>query len=65
MPDLPDVVIWSIPAFVLRVAVHEYASIGRDLRSARGLGQRLRYVFAAPNWRPAETPEFVEERAAS
>jgi hypothetical protein len=47
----------------LRVAVHEYASIGRDVRSARGLAQRLGYVFAAPNWRPAEVA--VQERAAS
>jgi sterol desaturase/sphingolipid hydroxylase (fatty acid hydroxylase superfamily) len=56
----------------LRVAVHEYASIGRDVRSARGLGQRLRYVFAAPNWRPAEpvavavaVVAVAEDRAAS
>ena len=37
----------------LRVALHEYASIGRDLRSARGFRQRMLTVLASPGWNAA------------
>jgi sterol desaturase/sphingolipid hydroxylase (fatty acid hydroxylase superfamily) len=36
----------------LRVAFHEYASIGRDLRAARTWRERLGRVFAGPGWDP-------------
>ena len=39
----------------LRVALHEYASIGRDLRSARGFRQRMLTVLASPGWNAART----------
>jgi sterol desaturase/sphingolipid hydroxylase (fatty acid hydroxylase superfamily) len=39
----------------LRVAVHEYASIGRDLRTARGLRQRMMTLLATPGWSDART----------
>jgi sterol desaturase/sphingolipid hydroxylase (fatty acid hydroxylase superfamily) len=44
----------------LRVAVHEYASIGRDLRSSRTWSERARMVFANPGWRPAEISTLAE-----
>jgi sterol desaturase/sphingolipid hydroxylase (fatty acid hydroxylase superfamily) len=37
----------------VRVAFHEYAAIGRDLRRARGWRERLGYVFGGPGWTPA------------
>ncbi|MEY9873012.1 sterol desaturase/sphingolipid hydroxylase (fatty acid hydroxylase superfamily) [Streptacidiphilus sp. MAP12-33] len=37
----------------LRVATHEYASIGRDLASAHGWRERLGYLFRGPGWAPA------------
>jgi len=36
----------------LRVATHEYAAIGRDLREARGLRARAGYLFRPPGWTP-------------
>jgi sterol desaturase/sphingolipid hydroxylase (fatty acid hydroxylase superfamily) len=36
----------------LRVATHEYASIGRDLRSARTWSERAGRVFRGPGWAP-------------
>ncbi|WP_037605889.1 sterol desaturase family protein [Streptacidiphilus rugosus] len=38
----------------LRVATHEYASIGRDLVAARGWRDRLGYLFRGPGWLPAD-----------
>ena len=47
----------DIRSFDLRViAFHEYAAIGRDLRTARTWGERLGYVFRHPGWRPAGAP---------
>jgi sterol desaturase/sphingolipid hydroxylase (fatty acid hydroxylase superfamily) len=43
----------------LRVAVHEYASIGRDVRGARGWRQRVGAVFASPGWRAEPEVEKV------
>lgn len=37
----------------VRVAFHEYASIGRDLRAARTWRERLGYLFRSPGWQPA------------
>ncbi|MBB5871659.1 sterol desaturase/sphingolipid hydroxylase (fatty acid hydroxylase superfamily) [Allocatelliglobosispora scoriae] len=37
----------------LRVAFHEYASIGRDLREAHGLRTKLGVLFHGPGWKPA------------
>ena len=39
----------------LRVAVHEYASIGRDFRTARGFRERMLTVLASPGWSTART----------
>ena len=36
----------------LRIAVHEWQALGRDLASAGSLGTALRYLFAAPGWSP-------------
>jgi sterol desaturase/sphingolipid hydroxylase (fatty acid hydroxylase superfamily) len=41
----------------LRVAVHEYASIGRDFRAARGVRERARVLFASPGWTPVDAEE--------
>ena len=38
-----------------RLQYHEYASLWRDLRSARSWRERLGYVFGPPGWRP-DTP---------
>ncbi|WP_436529102.1 sterol desaturase family protein [Actinoplanes sp. HUAS TT8] len=37
----------------LKVATHEYAAIGRDLRTATNWRARLGYVFGRPGWQPA------------
>lgn len=36
----------------VRVAFHEFAAIGRDLRQAVGARDRLGYVFGPPGWSP-------------
>jgi sterol desaturase/sphingolipid hydroxylase (fatty acid hydroxylase superfamily) len=36
----------------LRIAYHEYASIVRDVASARGLRHKLGHVFGRPGWTP-------------
>jgi sterol desaturase/sphingolipid hydroxylase (fatty acid hydroxylase superfamily) len=36
----------------LRIAYHEFAAIGRDVRSARGLRAKLGHVFGRPGWQP-------------
>jgi sterol desaturase/sphingolipid hydroxylase (fatty acid hydroxylase superfamily) len=45
----------------LRVAVHEYASIGRDVKNAGSFKEALGRIFLGPGWQPAavekaETP---------
>jgi hypothetical protein len=35
----------------LRIAFHEWAEIGRDLKSARSWRGRWNYVFGRPGWR--------------
>lgn len=37
----------------LRVAFHEYAAIGRDLRSARSWRERFGHLFGHPGWGPS------------
>ena len=37
----------------LRIGYHEFVDIARDVRQARSIGDRIRYVFARPGWRPA------------
>lgn len=37
------------------IAFHEWAAIGRDLRTARSLREVLGYVFGPPGWRPDGT----------
>jgi sterol desaturase/sphingolipid hydroxylase (fatty acid hydroxylase superfamily) len=37
----------------LRVAFHEYAAIGRDLRAATSWRQRIAHLVRAPGWQPA------------
>src|SRR4029079_9571649 len=37
----------------LRVAVHEYASIGRDVKNARSFREALGRIFMGPGWQPA------------
>lgn len=43
----------------LRVATHEYAAIGRDLKGADGWRERFGYVFRGPGWRPARDEATV------
>jgi sterol desaturase/sphingolipid hydroxylase (fatty acid hydroxylase superfamily) len=45
----------------LRVALHEYASIGRDVRAARSFREALGRIFAGPGWQPAATETAVIE----
>ncbi|OEU96854.1 sterol desaturase family protein [Streptomyces oceani] len=40
----------------LRVATHEYASIGRDLRAARSWSERAGRMLRGPGWEPAAQP---------
>jgi hypothetical protein len=37
---------------VWRLQTHEYLAIGRDLRAATRMRDRLGYVFGPPGWRP-------------
>ncbi|MGW7519477.1 sterol desaturase family protein [Streptomyces sp. NPDC054796] len=41
----------------LRVATHEYAAIGRDLRAARDWRERAGRVFRGPGWQPVATAQ--------
>jgi sterol desaturase/sphingolipid hydroxylase (fatty acid hydroxylase superfamily) len=43
----------------LRIAYHEFVDIGRDVRRARGIRNKLRHVFGRPGWhsRPAGTSD--------
>ncbi|WP_299557398.1 sterol desaturase family protein [uncultured Mycolicibacterium sp.] len=36
-----------------KLETHEYVSIYRDVRAARGWKERLGYIFGPPGWRPA------------
>ncbi len=38
----------------LRIAFHEYAAVGRDVRRARSLREGLSRVFRGPGWSPSE-----------
>ena len=48
----------------LRVATHEYAAIGRDLASARTLGEFAGYLFKGPGWKPADLAAAAATGAA-
>src|SRR5690349_17409172 len=37
---------------IWKLQTHEYAAIARDWRSAKRLGDKLRYVFGPPGWTP-------------
>ncbi|MEU9127173.1 sterol desaturase family protein [Kitasatospora sp. NPDC048540] len=39
----------------LRVATHEYVSIGRDLAAAGSWGDRVRHLIKGPGWQPGAT----------
>jgi hypothetical protein len=41
---------------IWKLQTHEYAAIGRDLRTARGVREKLGYIFGPPGWAPARTP---------
>lgn len=36
----------------LRIAIHEWAGIARDVRGARSIGQVFGYIFGPPGWSP-------------
>ncbi|MEZ0340982.1 sterol desaturase family protein [Mycobacterium sp. pV006] len=38
---------------IWKLQTHECAAIGRDVRAARGLRDRLGYIFGPPGWQPA------------
>jgi sterol desaturase/sphingolipid hydroxylase (fatty acid hydroxylase superfamily) len=48
-----------------RVAFHEYAAIGRDVRHARGWRERCGYVFAGPGWKPSDPSAQPRDSEAS
>lgn len=37
---------------IWKLQTHEYAAIGRDVRSARGWRAKLGYIFGPPGWQP-------------
>ncbi|MFB9905548.1 sterol desaturase family protein [Allokutzneria oryzae] len=41
-----------------RVAFHEFAALGRDLRGSRGWRERLGYTFGPPGWRPGSPAQY-------
>ena len=45
----------------LRIAFHEWASLGRDLRGARSLREALGFALRAPGWRPDGTGHTAAE----
>lgn len=49
----------------LRIAVHEWQALGRDLRSARSLRDALSYLFAAPGWGPGGTSRTAKALRAA
>jgi sterol desaturase/sphingolipid hydroxylase (fatty acid hydroxylase superfamily) len=49
----------------LRVATHEYASIGRDLVAARNWRERLGYLFRGPGWAPADVSAAANATTAA
>jgi sterol desaturase/sphingolipid hydroxylase (fatty acid hydroxylase superfamily) len=44
---------------VLRIEVHEFVAIWRDVRAARTWRDRFGHVFRGPGWQPAPTPALV------
>ncbi|MEW5809804.1 MAG: sterol desaturase family protein [Actinomycetota bacterium] len=44
---------------IWRLQTREYAAIGRDVRAARRMRDKLGYVFGPPGWAPAQQPESV------
>ena len=49
----------------VRVAFHEYAAIGHDLRHARGWRERMGYLFRGPGWAPPSGPPDSSQRTAA
>ncbi|UXA15894.1 sterol desaturase family protein [Mycobacterium sp. SMC-4] len=41
---------------IWKLQTHEYVAIGRDVRGARRLRDRLGFVFGPPGWQPAPAP---------
>ena len=48
----------------LRIAFHEWAAIGRDVRSARSLREALGFIFGPPGWRPDTVEDTAPARRA-
>ncbi len=42
---------------IWRLQTHEYAAIGRDVRAAGGVREKLGYIFGPPGWAPAGTTD--------
>ena len=38
---------------IWKLQTHEYAAIGRDVRAARGVREKLGYILGPPGWVPA------------
>ncbi len=47
---------------IWKLQTHEYAAIGRDVRAARGVRDKLGYVFGPPGWLPAGAPAPATSR---
>ena len=45
----------------LRIAVHEWQALARDVRRARSVSEVLGYVFAAPGWGPDGTSQTAKD----
>ncbi|MCH9666301.1 MAG: sterol desaturase family protein [Actinomycetia bacterium] len=41
---------------ILKLQTREYAAIGRDVRGARSVREKLGYIFGPPGWAPAGAP---------
>ncbi|MGE2735093.1 sterol desaturase family protein [Mycolicibacterium vaccae] len=50
---------------IWKLQTHEYAAIGRDVRAARRLRDRLGYVFGPPGWQPAPVATRATSDATS
>ena len=47
-----------------RIAFHEFAAIGRDLRRARSVGEALGYALRAPGWSPDGSTQTARQLQA-
>jgi sterol desaturase/sphingolipid hydroxylase (fatty acid hydroxylase superfamily) len=49
----------------MKIGYHEFVDIVRDVRSARTVGNRFRFVLGRPGWRPVEPAAVVATTSAA